>query len=509
MLFALAGLVVGGILVDRNVRSAAVDDIEDRLSYETTMLGQMTANALFGEIDPTDTSLNASVRALGNAVHTQLSLIAKTGAVVADSGSDSPLSLPSQAGEPEVIAAQATGVGISVRDGRIFVAHAITSDGKELGIARSSVAMGTVESHVHDVRRRMADGALVAVLIALIFGYAIASRIVSPLRALSAAAQRIDAGDLSQPIAVTSKDEIAELSRTFNEMTGSLRETVSKLDARNRDLRLVLDNVSQGLLTLGRDGVIRGERSAVLDRWFGPVSMGTTFWDYVARIDAPASAMFRCAWDELLEEAMPFEVAFDQLPARMRAKGRWYELRYTVLREAARAGGESPSGGLIGLLVMVSDVTARIEAERAEGEQQGIASAFERIMREKGGFVEFFAEAQELVERLRGELRPPLQEVRRHLHTLKGNASIFGLSLFASLCHEVEDRIAASGADLTSQDRARSSCARGSASRSASRRCSATAPTSPWTSTTKITPGSCARSSQGVHGVRLPGVSQV
>jgi HAMP domain-containing protein/HPt (histidine-containing phosphotransfer) domain-containing protein len=453
VLFALAGLGAGGVLVDRNVRSATQADVEDRLSYETTMLGQMTANALFGEIDPTDTSLNAGVRALGKAVRTQLSVIANTGAVVADSESEAPLSLPSQLDLPEVVAARATGTGTSVRAGRIFVANSIVSDGKTLGVARSSVSTDVVEAHVRDVRRRIEYGALVAVLMIVVLGYAISSRLVSPLRALAAGAQRVGAGDLSHPIAVTSRDEIAELSTMFNDMTGSLRENIEKLDARNRDLRLVLDNVNQGLLTMDREGVIRGERSAVLDRWFGKAEGGVTFWDYIEGVDPLASAMFLCAWEALLEETMPFEVSFDQLPPRMTAKGRWYELRYTVLEAGDRPADGTRSGNMTGLLITISDVTARIDAERAEGEQREIASAFERIMKEKSGFVEFFAEAQELVEELRGETRPPLPVVRRLLHTLKGNAAIFGLSRFASLCHEVEDRIAVSGADLSARDR--------------------------------------------------------
>jgi two-component system chemotaxis sensor kinase CheA len=455
VLFALAGLAVGAVLVDHNVREAARDDVEDRLAYETTMLGQMTSNALFGEIDPSDTSLNAGVHALGSSVHTQLSVIAKTGQVVADSDTADPLSLPLQLDEPEVSAALVTGAGTAVRDGRIFVAHAIVSEGKQLGVARSSVSTDMVEAHLRDIRRRLASGAFLALLIAVVLGYAIASRIVSPLAALSAGAQRIGAGDLSQSIAVTSRDEIAELTRTFNEMTGSLRETVAKLDARNRDLRLVLDNVSQGLLTVDRDCVMRGEHSAVLDRWFGPVLAGTTFWEYLGRVDVTASAMFRCAWDEILDGTMPFEVAFDQLPVRVAARGRSYELRYTVLEGPAPAGGQPWPNRMVGLLVMVSDVTARIAAERAEGEQREIATAFERIMEEKAGFVDFFSEAQDLVDRVVGSVRPPMPVVRRLIHTLKGNAAIYGLSRIATLCHEIEDRMAVSGADISPEDRDR------------------------------------------------------
>jgi two-component system chemotaxis sensor kinase CheA len=455
VLFALAGLAVGAVLVDHNVQDAAQDDVEDRLGYETTMLGQMTSNALFGEIDPSDTSLNAGVHALGRAVHTQLSVIAKTGQVVADSDSDDPLSLPSQVAQPEVAAAVAKGIGVAVRDGRIFVAHSIVSDGKQLGVARSSVSKDVVEAHLREIRRRLASGALLALLIAVIFGYAIASRLVSPLTALSAGAQRIGAGDLTQSIAVTSRDEIAELTRTFNEMTGSLRETVAKLDARNRDLRLVLDNVSQGLLTIDRDCVIRGEHSAVLDRWFGPAPVGTTFWEYLGRVDVDVSAMFRCAWDELLEEGMPFEVAFDQLPTRMAAKGRWYELRYTVLEGPARAGGDARPPRMVGMLVMMSDVTARIAAEQAEGEQREIATVFERFTKEKAGFRDFFSESQELVERVTGPARPPMPVVWRLVHTLKGNAAIYGLPRIAALCHEIEDGMAQSGTDMSTEDRDR------------------------------------------------------
>ena len=203
------------MLVDREVREAAQDDVEDRLACtDMTMLGQTDRQRTLRRDRPEQrlaTSLNAVVHALGGAVHTQLSVIAKTGQVVADSDSDDPLLLPSQVAEPEVAAAFSKGSGVATRDGRIYVAHAIVSDGKTLGVARSSVATNVVEKHLREIRRRLAGGALLALLIAVVFGYAIASRLVSPLTALSAGAQRIGAGDLTQSIAVTSRDEIAEL----------------------------------------------------------------------------------------------------------------------------------------------------------------------------------------------------------------------------------------------------------------------------------------------------------
>jgi two-component system chemotaxis sensor kinase CheA len=442
LLVAFAGLAVGGILVDRNVEQGARAEVADRLSYETTMLGQMTANALFGEIDPTDTSLNESVRALGNAVHTQLAVIAPDGTVVAASDSGDPRSQPSQRDKPEIVAARATGSrGTAIRDGRVFVAGAILSDGKQLGFARSSVGTDVVDAHVRAVRVRMAYGAAIAFLVAILLGYVLSSRILRPLHALLVGAERVGAGDFDHLIAVTTGDEIGDLSRAFNDMTSNLRLTIAKLDERNHDMRLVLDNVNQGLLTLDRGGVISAERSLVLEQWLGPVRAGATFWDYIQPLDRRMSGMFHHAWVALLEGVLPTAVAVEQLPRRLIGSGHEYELKYKLL------------SGASGMLVTISDVTARVAAERGEGVERQITRAFGFLLRDKLAFVEFFEEAGRLVATLRGKERPPLPVVKRLLHTLKGNAPLFGLTWFGSLCHRLEDRMEVSGADLSEEDR--------------------------------------------------------
>ena len=45
--------------------------------------------------------------------------------------------------------------------------------------------------------------------------------------------------------------------------------------------------------------------------------------------------------------------------------------------------------------------------------------------------------------------RLPLPETRRKLHTLKGNAGIYGMQRLASLCHGIETGMADSGGDMT------------------------------------------------------------
>jgi signal transduction histidine kinase len=64
----------------------------------------------------------------------------------------------------------------------------------------------------------------------------LARRLTRPLRKLVDGTVRVSKGDFSRAIDVASGDEIGELARGFNEMTGRLLETRDQMDAANRKL---------------------------------------------------------------------------------------------------------------------------------------------------------------------------------------------------------------------------------------------------------------------------------
>jgi len=446
VLVTLSGGLIAGLLVDRNVQRTTRGAFEDRLSYEATMLGQMTANALFGDLDPNDTSLNTPVHTLGEAVHTQLAVIAKDGTLVADSLTDDPHGAASQASAPEIAQARVTGSGIGVHDGRLYAARAIIRDGTTLGYARSSVPMSEVDSYVAGVRERIAWGSGFALLAAVILGLILSSRIVKPVQQLSEGARRVGGGDFDHTINVSSRDEIGDLAASFNDMTGSLRRTMRVLDGRNHDMRLVLDNVDQGLLTIDRDGVLSSERSAAVDRWFGPTKPGDRFVDLLARLDARTSANFEIMWGEVIDGFLPLEVNVAQLPKHATRDEQELELSYTPLLDDEKA--------LSKMLIVISDVTARRAAERSEAEQREVACIFEHMTRDKSGLLEFLLDAETQVRILTGAVRAPLVETKRRIHTLKGNSAIYGMQRLSVLCHDIESRMEENDSDLSPDDQA-------------------------------------------------------
>jgi len=123
------------------------------------------------------------------------------------------------------------------------------------------------EAFLASVNRALLLAAVIAGLVAVLLTLGFSRRILGPVEALTAAARRMEKGDLSQRVEVRSKDEIGELARAFNAMADGL----ARLEELRRnmvtdvahELRTPLSNI-RGYLEALRDGVVEPKRE-VLD----------------------------------------------------------------------------------------------------------------------------------------------------------------------------------------------------------------------------------------------------
>jgi len=110
-------------------------------------------------------------------------------------------------------------------------------------------------------------GSLLAVVAAILMTFFLSRRILAPVKALTVTANLLGKGDFSQRVPVKGKDEVSELSRTFNSMACNL-EQAEKL-RRNmvadiaHELRTPLSNL-QGYLEAIRDGVIKPDTDTII-----------------------------------------------------------------------------------------------------------------------------------------------------------------------------------------------------------------------------------------------------
>ncbi|MGA5807036.1 sensor histidine kinase [Streptomyces cellulosae] len=111
------------------------------------------------------------------------------------------------------------------------------------------VAQTEEEGYVQAMVSGIERATLVALCLAVVLALLAASGVLRPVRALRGATRRMAAGHLDVRLKVTGSDELAELSRSFNETAAELERTVAelrRLEARGR--RFVAD-VSHELRT--------------------------------------------------------------------------------------------------------------------------------------------------------------------------------------------------------------------------------------------------------------------
>lgn len=237
-------------------------------------------------------------------------------------------------------------------------------------------------------------------------------------------------------VARTFFDNVVGLDHIITERTAQLEE-------RSVKMKLVLDNVDQGLVALGAGGELADERSAALADLLGPPGRGESLWTWLGRTDEEAGVSAKVFWDMLVEGALPEELVLDQLPKRITRGGRVLDLRYKALYA---------NGVLERVLLVVTDVTNEVERERAERDQRETFALFERARADRGGLLDFRDECRVVVGSI-VDPDSPVPVVLRSIHTLKGNAGLHGLGSLVQLCHDVETRIVESGR-LTESDRA-------------------------------------------------------
>lgn len=325
----------------------------------------------------------------------------------------------------------------------------LTLEGKT--VAALAVRFSTareVAAMVQLSRQILVVATATALCFALAILLAIHRIVVRPVKRLEQAAVRLTRGERYQAEASRGQvdDEVVRLADKFGEMAEAVRDRELRLGVRNAELKLILDSVDQGFLTARTDGTLLPERSAIVERWVGPLAADATLWALVGRIEPDMGDWMNFAWQQLIEDVLPQEVAIDQLPKRVSRDGQHFSLNYHP---------GIVQGQLQHMVIVMTDITAEMERQRAQAEQQEFAVLVDQFVRDRRGFQSFWDEASQLVVRLCGNATLGAESLRRDVHTLKGNARFFGLNRVSGLCHDLETAMAERGEfELSARERA-------------------------------------------------------
>ncbi|HMJ55878.1 MAG TPA: ATP-binding protein [Polyangiaceae bacterium] len=305
-------------------------------------------------------------------------------------------------------------------------------NGQAVAVATITFSLARENAAIADVERRtLIVSASVAIGLTIVLMFMARMAIVRPLAKLVVAAKKFEEGGAGE-VDVHTNDEIGRLATAFRSMGTAIRQREERINARNRDMRLVLDNVGQGFITLDVNGSMSDEHSKIVDEWFGEPKGAMPFWDYLSRVDPSKGQWFQLGWASVLEDVLPLALALDQLPKVVNKDAQTFELVYRPILRGDQ---------LDKAIVVITDVTSRIERERAERSQREMMSIFHHILADRLAIEEFFTEATSLVDAILASDGTDHGLITRHVHTLKGNCGLFGIESVTTFCHDLEDRM--------------------------------------------------------------------
>lgn len=202
---------------------------------------------------------------------------------------------------------------------------------------------------------------LVIIFLATWFGLTLAKGITGPIQDLVTATNRITMGDLDSWIDIEADDEIGTLVKSFNQMTKDLKKSQSSLEEANVNLEqrrkymeTVLRNVSAGVISVDKDGMITTVNQAA-ENMFDIKAEKVLFHNYRDLMIPEHLSLV----DEFLQEMKEKNagVLEKQLEIMLKDKALTVLLTITTIKD--EEGNDS------GIVVVFEDMTQLQKAERA------------------------------------------------------------------------------------------------------------------------------------------------
>ena len=247
------------IFVSSQVRQVRLADLEGHLIAD----GQLLADALAPQLSPGTSieTLDSQAGHWADLLHARVTLISADGTVLGDSHDD-PRRMENHLDRPEVQAALATGQGSSIRHSAtlgydmMYTAVPVRdpAGGQVIGFARVALSLQEIEASLRRLRQSILLAGLATAVVGGVLALAIAGHTVRPLQRLTAAAERMAAGDLANRLVVTRRDEIGQLAAAFQHMAEQVRDEMSSLAEQRSRLQAVLEHMADGVLITDESG---------------------------------------------------------------------------------------------------------------------------------------------------------------------------------------------------------------------------------------------------------------
>jgi two-component system chemotaxis sensor kinase CheA len=361
----------------------------------------------------------------------------------------------------------------------------VVFDARRLGVIRYGVSTQKLKELIGEMlagseasRNVSITIVLLLGILSLITGYLIirqiTDKITSPIASLVKSSQAIAGGNYDIQVTSESNDEVGNLAEHFETMRKTIKKYTDHLqdliDEKMQQVNDILNNIDQGLFTINLDGTVNKEYSARANSILKINDLASHDIAELLRLDTYQKAAFR-DWLKLVKNR--------------HASQRWQKLtKLSPVQELELQQNESntqqyvtisyqkiydKAGNLSKIMVLAADETEKrlkdmqmvIERQNHENEVMAILGIANTPAEE---IAEYTEDTTERLRKLKINVKIHLEgvvcqrglypdgpdyeiskenidEMYRHIHTIKGNSGSFGFELMASIAHKTEDML--------------------------------------------------------------------
>lgn len=239
----------------RSIRANYLDTLAKSLENLGTSLKPLVASYLdeskFDE-------LNEWAKDLGKNINTRITVINKEGVVLADSDED-PAVMVNHKFRPEIVEAYAGKVGRSLRFSNtvkadmLYIGIPLELGTRETAVLRVSLYVKDINTLLSELVRIMWRIVLGITVLALCGAFLFSRHISRPVKVMSRASRKVAAGEFGTRIYVNNRDELGELSRSFNFMTARIESLFSELSRQKEELESIISSIDECILALDKE----------------------------------------------------------------------------------------------------------------------------------------------------------------------------------------------------------------------------------------------------------------
>ena len=234
--------------------------------------------------------------------------------------------------------------------------------GELLGALKVTMSLREMDEVLGRERRALL-GTLAAItfILTIVISFTIQRTVSQPLARLMERIHALALGAPAEVLPVTGRDEVAELSREFNVLSGNLDQARRLLQEESEHARNVIQSITNGIIGLDRARHIRTWNRAMTDR-YGIQEQEVLGRDLFEVFPALAQEGLQAEVDRLLRDATP-EFHLRNFEHETLHRGR-------VVLNIRGSGLRGAAGEVIGAVLAIEDVTDRValtqEVQQAE-----------------------------------------------------------------------------------------------------------------------------------------------